>query len=389
MPHAKHTSEKTKKVWKKRHPLWRPRTITLAFFGTLLVLLVAAQLLLEPIVLRFANKKLDDFAGYQGHIRDVDISLWRGAYALEGVQLQKTEGGIPVPFFSAGSVDFSVEWRALLKGKIVSEIILDNPRLNFVAGPTEAESQSGVKGWQEVTEELFPFSINRFEIIDGEIHFREFHQKPKVDIHLDHLNAVATGLTNAQETSSPLPANFNLTGRAMYHAPLRIDMKLAPLARTPTFDINAELTALKLPTLNNYFKAYAFIDVEKGTLSLFTEMAAKDGKFKGYIKPLTKNLDILSLKNDSKNPLKLAWETTVASVAQIFENQPKSQVGTQVPFAGSFSDPNPEILSTVTYLLRNAFIRALNPNLDNSIKFEGGPTIKEEKQQIKEERKKS
>ena len=372
-----------------KHHFWRPRNIALTVVAVLVVLLVALQLLLEPIVLRFANKKLDTLPGYKGHIEDVDISLWRGAYTIEGVRLQKIEGAIPVPFFSADAVDLSVEWKALFHGKIVSEIVLNRPRINFVAGPTRAQSQTDAEGWQPVVEALFPFTINRFEIIEGEVHFRDFHQNPKVDIHLDHLDAIATGLTNAQEQSAPLPATFNLTGRAMDHAPLRIDLKVAPLAKVPTFDLNAELTDLKLTTLNDYFKAYAFMDVENGTLSVFTETVAKDGKFKGYIKPLTKDLDILSLKHDSKNPLRLAWEAVAGGVGQVFENQPKAQVGTQIPFAGSFSDPNPEILKTVGALLRNAFVRALHPDLNHSIKFEGGPTIREEKQQKKEESKKS
>ncbi|MCD6024586.1 MAG: hypothetical protein K0Q91_1502 [Fibrobacteria bacterium] len=369
--------------------MWRPRNVILIVVGILLVLLVALQLLLEPLVLRFANKKLDEMPGYKGHIEDVDISLWRGAYTIEGVRLQKVEGNVPVPFFSARSADFSVEWKALLRGKVVSEITLDHPRLNFVSGPTKAQSQNDAEGWQKVVEDLFPLTINRFEILQGEIHFRDFHRTPKVDIHLDHLNAVATGLTNSQEQSSPLPATFKLTGRAMEHAPLRIDMKVAPLATDPTFDLNAELTDLELATLNDYFNAYAFMDVENGTLSLFTEMAAKEGGFKGYIKPLTKNLDIASLENDAQNPLRLAWETIVGAVGQIFENQPRAQVGTQIPFSGRFSDPNPDIWKTVGTLLRNAFIRALHPDLNNSIRFEGVPSRQEEKKQEKKESKKS
>lgn len=374
---------------KSRHSFRQPRNIVLVALGILLVLVIALQLLLEPLVLRFANKKLDDMPGYKGHIEDVDISLWRGAYTIEGVRLQKIEGNVPVPFFSARSADFSVEWKALLRGKVVSEITLDRPRLNFVSGPTQAQSQNDAEGWQEVVEDLFPLTINRFEILQGEIHFRDFHRTPKVDIHLDHLDAVATGLTNSQEQSSPLPATFKLTGRAMGHAPLRVDMKVAPLADDPTFDLNAELTDLELTTLNDYFNAYAFMDVESGTLSLFTEMAAKEGAFKGYIKPLTKNLNILDLEKDAQNPLRLAWETITGAVGQIFENQPRAQVGTQIPFSGRFSDPNPDIWKTVGTLLRNAFIRALHPDLNNSIQFEGGPSPHEEKKQEKKESKKS
>jgi hypothetical protein len=386
---ASGSPKKTPRKSSGKHSFWRPRNIALVVIGTLLVLLVALQLLLEPVVLRFVNKKLDDIPGYRGHIEDVDISLWRGAYTIEGIRLQKLQGDIPAPFFSARSADLSLEWRALLHGKIVSEIVLDHPTLNFVSGPTPAQSQTGAKDWKEPVEELFPFTINRFEIIEGEVHFRDFHRSPKVNIHLDHLNAVATGLTNSQETSSPLPAKFRLTGRAMDHAALRIDINLAPLASDPTFDLNAELTGLKLPTLNDFFRSYAFMDVQKGTLNLFTEVAASKGRFEGYIKPLTKDLDILSLKEDNDNPLQLAWEAVLGGIAQLFENQPRAQVGTQVPFSGSFSDPDAEVFSTVGYLLRNAFIRALHPDLNNSIRFRGGPTLQEEKKQKKEEKKKS
>src|SRR5215217_4912260 len=188
----------------RKHHLWRPRNVALLILAILLLLLIAIQFLLEPIVLRYANRKLDEIPGYKGRIEDVDIHLWRGAYTIEGFRLDKLNSNIPVPFFSVASADFSIEWRALLHGKVVSEIFLDRPMLNFVAGPSPARSQSDADGWQEPVEELFPLTINRFEIRNGEIHFRDFHKKPKVNIHLDRLNALATGLTNAQEKSSPL-----------------------------------------------------------------------------------------------------------------------------------------------------------------------------------------
>lgn len=376
---------------KTRNPhVWRPRNIVLGILALLLALLLALQFLLEPLVLRFANRKLDEIPGYKGRIEDVDIHLWRGAYTIEGLRLQKVEGDIPAPFFSASAVDFSIEWRALFQGKIVSEIYLDKPRLNFVVGPTQAQSQTKVDDWQDPVEELFPFTINRLEIRDGEIHFRDFHKTPKVDIHLDDLDALATGLTNAQENGAPLPASFKLTGRAMNHAPLRLDLKLAPLARKPTFDLNAEVKDLRLPALNDFFKAYAAVDAEGGTLSVFTEMTASDNRFKGYVKPLTKDLDILDLREDGSNPIQLAWEALVAGVGQLFENRGEDQFGTQIPFSGTFSDPNPEIWPTVGALLRNAFIRALNPAINNSIRYEGGgPGAKEIKAQKKKEAKKT
>jgi len=41
---------------------------------------------------------------------------------------------------------------------------------------------------------------------------------------------------------------------------------------------------------------------------MYTEMAAANGNFTGYVKPLFKDMRILDLKKDAKKPLKLLWE---------------------------------------------------------------------------------
>jgi hypothetical protein len=52
--------------------------------------------------------------------------------------------------------------------------------------------------------------------------------------------------------------------------------------------------------LNNFFKAYGNFDVNDGTLAIFSEVAGKDGCYKGYVKPVIQNLDI-SGKEDKQD----------------------------------------------------------------------------------------
>jgi hypothetical protein len=367
----------------------RPVRIGFLLVAALLALVLLLHLLLPSLLLRFANRQLAQISGYRGHIEDVDISLLRGAYQLQGVTLRKVEGGIPVPFFDAKAVDLSLEWGALFQGKIVGEITLDRPRLNFVAGPTPAQSQTDAPNWRAAVEDLLPITINRFEIFDGSVHFLDLHSRPKVDLRIDRIHAVAKGLTNAQESGAPLPATFHAAGRAMEHARLRIDMGIAPLAEYPTFDLDAELTDLRLTTLNDFLRAYAALDAEGGTLGLFVEAAAADGAFQGYVKPLLRDVDILDLKKDSKNPVQLAWEAMAGAVAEIFENQPREQVATRVEFSGRVDAPDADIWKTVGNLLRNAFVRALRPGVEDRIRLKDGPDKREEKRQKKKEAKKS
>ncbi len=387
---------------------WKTAGVTLAI---VLVLAITAHLLLPTIILRVVNRELGKIEGYHAHIEDIDISLLRGAYTLDDMTFRKLEDEDTLPVFSARHVDFSVEWGALFRGKIVGEISLTEPRLNIFptsSPPPEDTSSFEFSDLQKTLRNIFPFTINHFDIKNGALHFQDSTRNPPVDIRLDAINATARGLTNAQEGADSrgtrteeeptgqasrtapqddgtLPASFHLTAQAMGHAPLVVNLALAPLAATPTFDLDAELKTLDLTSLNPFFRAYADVDVERGTFSVYTEIAAADGRFAGYVKPLTKDLKILDLGSDEGGLLSTAWEAVVAGVTQLLENPPEEQVGTKIPFRGTFADPEAEIWSTISYLLRNAFIRALQPGIENSIQLEGGPTLEEQKTQEKKE----
>lgn len=416
----------------KRRSRDRGIRITAIVIIILLVLGTAAHLLLPPMILKFVNRELAKIPDTHAHIDDLDISLLRGAYSLDGVTFQKILDGDTLPLFSARHVDFSVEWGALIRGKLVSEITLEQPRLTIMPSPPAADTGEpfDFAALREIIEGFFPFTINRFEIREGALHYRDHQRSPPIGLHVDRINAVARGLTNAQKTGKDeeeregaegrkgvkvatsdtsgestggeeqndptdrknrrtLPATFHLTARVMDHAPLTVNLGLAPLAEEPTFDLDAELETLDLTTLNPFFRAYADIDVERGTFSMFTEIAAADGNFRGYVKPLTKNIKILDLETDEGNLVSVAWEVLVAGAARILENPPEEQVGTRIGFRGSFGNPEADLWETVVYLLRNAFIRALQPGLENSIELEGGPTLEEEQSQKKKERARS
>src|SRR5689334_6506176 len=105
-----------------KRKLSKRRKIWLIILGSLLVLIIAFRIALPSILLRFVNNQLAKIDGYYGHVDDIDVSLFRGAYTIKGLRLDKIDGKIPVPFFKAESSDISIEWRALFHGKIVAEI---------------------------------------------------------------------------------------------------------------------------------------------------------------------------------------------------------------------------------------------------------------------------
>jgi len=340
----------------------------------LVVLLIALRIALPSLVERYANRTLDELEGYSGHIEDVDIALLRGAYVIEGIRIVKTGGKVPVPFFAASRVDLSVQWGALLHGSVVAEIDVEDPKLNFVTasekpGP-QKKSQSQVApsdNWTDVVQDLVPFSINRFSISNGEVHYRDFSSKPKIDIFIQDLNAEARNLTNSEDRTGTLVASFDGRARAMGSGRIRFNGKVDPFAKQPTFDTNFKLDGLDLRELNSYLRAYAGIDVEKGTFALDSELAAKNGRFDGYVKPFVKDLDVLRWKEEEEGVPNLIWQGIVEAAASILENQEQDQAATRIPLGGRLKDPKVGVWSALGSLLQNAFIQALRRGLEGSI----------------------
>ena len=61
------------------------------------------------------------------------------------------------------------------------------------------------------------------------------------------------------------------------------------------------------------------------------------------------------------------WEGVVGGAGMIFKNQRKNQIATKVPLEGNFKDPKTNTLDAIWQILRNAFIHALMPSVDNQI----------------------
>ena len=137
-----------------------------------IVVLVAIRAAMPTVIRDYANDQLQALDQYDGHIDDVDLALWRGAYRIDNIRIVKTGGKAPVPFFSAEHIDLSVEWRSLLRGSLVAEGVFYSPNINFVKGETEEQSQTG-KGvdWIDRFGDMFPFRFNTVTVHNGAITF--------------------------------------------------------------------------------------------------------------------------------------------------------------------------------------------------------------------------
>ncbi|HET9448258.1 MAG TPA: DUF748 domain-containing protein, partial [Steroidobacteraceae bacterium] len=342
----------------------RRRHKYLLIIGIVVVVLVAARVALEPILVNYVNDTLDELPAYDGHIGDIDVALLRGGYDIQDIEIVKTGSGQPVPFFKADRIDATVEWRSLMRGSLVAQGELFRPQINLVQGESEEQSQLGKEvNWVDQFKELFPFRFNTVRVHDGTVTFTAPGIQTKDALVARHLNGQLSNLTNVADSAKETFARYEFTAEVLDGGQARIDGGIDPLAAKPTFDLNLRLENVQLPQVNPWLTRFIKADAEQGEFELYMEIAAADGAFKGYAKPVMRNVNIYSSEEPEKNPLKRLWEGLVDVAADILENREKDQVAARIPLSGAIENPNTDLFATIGSVLRNAFVSAFARSL--------------------------
>lgn len=310
--------------------------------------------------------------GYYGQVKDIDLSLYRGAYQLDSIYIHKQDSitGELTDFFSAQKIYLSLEWRALFRGHLVGELHFSSPQLIFTRDKAElGEIAKDTQNFRKILRDFMPFQVNRFEVENGRIHYVDETTQPKVDLFMENTYILAKNLKNTENLGEELPATVIARAQA-YGGSLHLDLKLNALAESPHFDLNAEIEGAHLPEMNSFFLAYGKFDVSEGNFGLYTELAAADQKFKGYVKPVIKDLKVLGLEDQEDSWWQRTKESLVDLAGKILENPSADQVASKIPMEGRFDNPQIINLEALWELLRNAFIEALMPSIDHEINIQ-------------------
>lgn len=356
----------------------RRRKILFALLA-LVVVLIAVRLALPYGVERYVNGKLQQLDSYRGHIGDVDIHLWRGAYSIDAIEIVKIGAARPVPFFKAERLNLSVEWRSLLRGSLVSEAEFLAPELNLVNAKSKEGSQLGSEeNWNARLEELFPFRFNTVQVVNGTIRFLAPGISAKDAITARHVQGSVSNLTNVVDSGKRTFAGFEIKGDVLDGAPAAVKGSVDAFAAQPTFDVNLEVKKVQLPQVNPWLREYIKADAEAGKFELYLELAAADGRFAGYAKPILQDVDLYRSGEEEQSPLRRLWEGFLDFAANALENPDAEQVAARIPFSGTVQNPDSSVLATIASVLRNAFVGAFARSLEGSI------TLRDVKKNLRE-----
>lgn len=338
------------------------------FILLIVVALIAGRLYLPIWLTDYVNKTLNNIPGYRGSIESIDVHLYRGAYSVNGLKLNKIDAGIPVPFLAINVVDLSLQWGALFDGRIVSDVHLYGPTINFAKGKGGTEQTGKETNWNDPIKKLMPIDINVVEIQRGTITYKDFGSRPPVDIYIKNLNGTLNELRNTEDANVALPSSMDFRGDSIGGGKLGLKGKLNVLTKEVDMDIDGKLENADLTAFNSFSNAYGAINFKRGTMDIYTELAVKGGQLDGYVKPIVSNLSVDRVP-EGTNPVQVIWSTLATFLLEIFSNQPNDQFATKVPLTGSLDKVQTKFWPTLGGIFRNAFVEAFTKGTDGDIEF--------------------
>jgi hypothetical protein len=346
----------------------RRRDKILISVGVIAAVLIIARAALPIWTERFMNEQLAALEGYDGRVEDVDFALWRGGFGVDDLRIVRTTADLQTPFFDCDRLDVTIEWRSLMRGRLAAKGKAVRPVLNLVQAKTKEKSQMGTETqWPTQLANLYPFEINTFEIVEGTITFRAPGIQTEDALTAEHVNAIVSNLRNVNDANTEAFARFESKAQVLGEAAMSINGALDPLAQQPTFDVDMTLEKVQLADLNPWLSEFLKADAQAGTFQLYLELAAAEGAFKGYAKPLMQDVDMYGTQEQNDPLLRKAWEGIVEFAANVVENQDEDQVAARIPFTGTIANPETGIWQTIASVLRNAFVSAFARSLEGSI----------------------
>jgi len=323
----------------------------------------------------YLNEVLQDSGGYTGHIQDIDMHLYRGAYVIQGLEFVKKDNQDLPPLIQAPHIDLSVEWKSLFQGRIVGEIILDSTVMNIIFADNKENQQTGEESdWVEIVTQLLPIQINRMALHNGKINFNY----KGVNSSLTPLDVELTNIRNVTNPDSLLPSKLNLRSAIQpYGGNININGRANLIKQgLPNFDYNAKLEDVRLEKTQDLMEQFTNMDFEAGSLNVYNEIAVRQNNINGYIKPILKDAKIFKWKEEDRSFLEGIAEAITEGVKEIVENPIKKTTATRLPINGQIKDTNVNYWIGLLTLLKNAFWKALESEIDNSVEYRTKKTEK-------------
>ena len=241
-----------------------------AAIGLLLLLLavVTAFFIDEPLRKQTEARMNAALRGYTVRIGRLDFHPIGFSLDLEQVEVrQEANPDPPVAFIP--NLTASVEWKSLLRGRVVAHFSFDDPVLDINLANFEKERRDDTKlherGWQQALQSIYPLEINEFSITNGKLTYTDRGSYRPLQIR--NLDFLAQNIRNVRSEPGEYPSPVYLRGDVFEKGRVELNGHADFLAE-PHVAFNAKIDLERIDL--GYFRPITeryYLDVRRGVFS--------------------------------------------------------------------------------------------------------------------------
>jgi hypothetical protein len=173
----------------------------------IVLVIIAAFFIDEPLRQRMEANLNRALRGYTVRIGKLDFHPIGLSLDLEDSLITQNDNPDP-PVAQIANLSASVQWRALLRGRLVADFEIDNPKIYLNRKQAKQEYDDKVpmkeRGWQQALEEIYPLKINRFRVHNGSLTYVD--EGPFRPLELRQINLTAENIRNVRSDPEVYPS---------------------------------------------------------------------------------------------------------------------------------------------------------------------------------------
>lgn len=189
-----------------------------------LLAIVIAHWIDEPLRRKMERDMNQALKGYTVRIGSVDFHPIGFSLDLEDSTIYQNAHPDP-PVAHIPNLSASVNWKALLFGRVVADFEINEPKVFINLKQTEKEIDDKTpmkeRGWQEAVQAIYPLQINEFVISSGDFTYQD--EGPFPPLHLRNLYFRAENIRNVRSEPGSYPSPVRLEGSVFEKGKLTLD----------------------------------------------------------------------------------------------------------------------------------------------------------------------
>jgi hypothetical protein len=224
--------------------------------GVVLVLAYAVAFLIDEPLRRSIERQMNArLKGYQARIGHLDFHPIGLSIDVRDLVLAQDAHPTP-PVLRVPRLSASVQWRAILHGRVVADFSLDGPEayLDRTHLTRELEDPTPVeeRGWQDALQAIYPLTLNELRIRDGSLTYVETGQSRPLAV--SRIEAVVHDVRNVRSAPDVYPSPVWVEAVVFDRGRLRLEGQ-ADFLRTPHAGVKGYATVEAIAL--DYFRPIA------------------------------------------------------------------------------------------------------------------------------------